>query len=850
MNERHSMGVHAVVPAKACADELSAAGFSLKRYGRRNRRSSFLVAALCRVQRSEDCKMTKPQKTRLRLTKVAVGAAALVLSVALHAQARDFSIPAGNLKAALDAYIAATGQQIVYKADDVKGRESKGAQGAMTPDEALAHLLEGTNLQMRRDPSGAVLVFLAEKGDGLFSTKVTDAVGADGVPIMRVVVTGTPVSHLSDTNRTGTRMDADPMTLPMTVTTVSSELLQQQQAVNLSDAVSNVAGVVDNGSGLFTMRGFTAGMMRNGNLQISGVSPEVPMVSVSRIEVVKGPEAIIAGVSSGYGGVINIITKTPETMPIAEVTGTVGSRGYYEAGVDLNKPLTEDKTLLARVIVSKQGSGKTEAGFDGSDDKYFAPSVTWRHPSTGTELTAQYEYQKRRADPGLSVITNSDTLSSHSRPYRVEPAGDGTETTSNVTTLSFNQRIVKGWDVALKYSNDRKKTNSDVASNEPGSLFGFAYPSIFSFGMLTDGLYVTKTLKAELKGEFSTGPIQHKLLASFDSSHNKISVGQSFTSVYVTDLNTGAVTDLSAVYGPAFGGIPSPRVGGGATPVESDGLLMDQMTWGNLIGLVGFRHIKFDANNPANPNENEFNKGLPSLGLLYRLNPDLSLYASASKGFTPNAGNSGFGGTAIPPEDAKQYEGGIKALMFDRKIAATFSMYRIDQQNVAVPDPLHNQPVCGGTGCYISVPGVKATGAELEVSGEIGNHVEIRTHYTYNVKKADAATEMGVYYARNEGSLWAAYRFSEDPGEGAWIGTNIVARSGRNKDPVFAVQAKNPGQTRIDLNAGFDATHWSLVGGIKNLTNRRLYDMQSGFFGMGTLQQTREVYLTARYNFY
>ena len=82
-------------------------------------------------------------KSPSRAGKLA-GAVAMLLAVAAQGADLNFDIPAGDLKAALDAYIKQTGQQIVYKSDDVKGKTTPGVHGALSEQQALDALLKGT----------------------------------------------------------------------------------------------------------------------------------------------------------------------------------------------------------------------------------------------------------------------------------------------------------------------------------------------------------------------------------------------------------------------------------------------------------------------------------------------------------------------------------------------------------------------------------------------------------------------------------------------------------------------------------------------------------------------------------
>ena len=95
---------------------------------------------------------------------LAGGACVLALATAgmAAAETRDYNVPPGDLIAALDAYARQSGVQIIYKITDVSGVKSRGAQGALSDDEALGMLLEGTNFEVRRDSSGAIA--LAQAG--------------------------------------------------------------------------------------------------------------------------------------------------------------------------------------------------------------------------------------------------------------------------------------------------------------------------------------------------------------------------------------------------------------------------------------------------------------------------------------------------------------------------------------------------------------------------------------------------------------------------------------------------------------------------------------------------------------
>src|SRR5436309_3369023 len=112
----------------------------------------------------------------------------LVLISGAFAQARPMEIPAGDLKSALDIYIRQAGVQLIYKLEDVRGLQTHGAHGTLSPEQALNQLLDGTGLIVQRDSSGAMLV--RQKNAQAASS---GEAAAERSAVETIVVTGTNI---------------------------------------------------------------------------------------------------------------------------------------------------------------------------------------------------------------------------------------------------------------------------------------------------------------------------------------------------------------------------------------------------------------------------------------------------------------------------------------------------------------------------------------------------------------------------------------------------------------------------------------------------------------------------------
>ena len=106
------------------------------------------------------------------------------------------------------------------------------------------------------------------------------------------------------------------MDTPQSVQVIGSEIIEQQQAIRLSDVIKNANGVyVGSARGgaqeSFFSRGYDMGannMFKNGFRYNSGSIPDVS--GLEKVEFLKGGSALLYG-NVAPGGILNLVTKTP-----------------------------------------------------------------------------------------------------------------------------------------------------------------------------------------------------------------------------------------------------------------------------------------------------------------------------------------------------------------------------------------------------------------------------------------------------------------------------------------------------------------------------------------------------------
>ncbi|MBX9848153.1 MAG: TonB-dependent receptor plug domain-containing protein [Rhodocyclaceae bacterium] len=143
---------------------------------------------------------------------------------------------------------------------------------------------------------------------------------------------------------TATKTSTPPKYVPQSIDSVSVERALDYGQNTMAAALSGVAGV-NNASDTrfdnFVIRGFTS----SADLFLDGIRDDAQYVrdlsNVERIEVLKGPGAVLYGRGSG-GGVINRISKQPKDESFGKVNLRAGSYGVRGASVDLNRVINEE----------------------------------------------------------------------------------------------------------------------------------------------------------------------------------------------------------------------------------------------------------------------------------------------------------------------------------------------------------------------------------------------------------------------------------------------------------------------------------------------------------------------------
>ena len=258
-------------------------------------------------------------------------------------------------------------------------------------------------------PKYLIMTLLVTSAPAFSSDENVNKEGLQDQEITRVV--GIKQTLTSNIAQSTMRSEADLSSVPRSVQVINSEVMEQQDASDLSDVVQNVSNVTEHNNfggtrDLFKIRGFEANVYEDGT-RVYGLAQDKAVIEdLESVEVVKGPESVLYG-NMSPGGLINLISKRPTPIAQNQVKVTMDEHGKQRLSVDFSGPANNDGTVLYRLVGVLDDS---ESWRDASDSKqvFIAPSLSWL-VTDDTTLTFSYKYNKEELpfDRGTLAVRNS-----------------------------------------------------------------------------------------------------------------------------------------------------------------------------------------------------------------------------------------------------------------------------------------------------------------------------------------------------------------------------------------------------------------------------------------------------------
>ena len=542
---------------------------------------------------------------------------------------------------------------------------------------------------------------------------------------------------------------------PQPVAIVTHEIIEQQQAKQLSDVLQNVNGLYitssrGNSQDSFGGRGFNFGndnIFKNGARVNSGVFPEVS--GLERVEVLKGGNAMLYG-NVAAGGVVNLITKKPRFDFGGSVGLSVGSWNTYKPTVDFYGPVSD------KIAFRVNGAYETADSFRdvvSSSKYYFNPSILF-NIGEKSQLIVEADYLKNDFTPdfGIGAITNKDgsyainTLLPRNAFVGADWQFQNVEQAT--TGITFNHQFNKVWTLNAvasyqNYTKDYFSTERVVWSYDAADRLNWKRPVNRSYA---EQNYTS--LQVNLNGEIKTGSVNHKILVGTDGDYGTndsysytISQAQYGTNgsvdgtVYLDDPSTWVSGAIPNATRKDRNRIPTQRFGIYAQDyieLSSKFKVLAGLRW-SYIENKDSEKTTFGKENQPVKSEGTVDRAFsPKGGLVYMPNDNLSLFATYTNSFSANTGEDAVTGLALKPSIIDQFEVGMKHNFWNNAVALNLSVYQIDNKNfyqtAEMKDGLPNS-----NSTFKEFAGkMRSQGVELDITGNPYPNLSIIAGASYN----------------------------------------------------------------------------------------------------------------------
>ena len=619
----------------------------------------------------------------------------------------------------------------------------------------------------------------------------------------------------------GTKTETPLIETPQPITVISSDQFISQGAISISDTVKYGASVLANPYGRdtrvdgFNIRGIDALQFRDGMRDIYSYYASITSdpYNFSRVEIVRGPASVLYGQGS-IGGLVNLVSKTPEFQTGGELNLVYGSYNRNEAMGDVNIALADNLAIRA---VARVRDADTYVDHVPDDRVMFAPSIRWQPtPDTDIVLTGLYQEDDTGSTSQFLPIVGTfrpnsvageqlDRDTFVGKPGWDRYAGRSLQGGGSIThNFSDNVRL----SVKARYIDSDLEYNTHYADSysnptDPFSVYGTDGRTIGLYADASDARMNVFSTDNNLQFTFNTGAnIEHKLLVGIDYSWNKVSKRYA-GGVEVVDLYD-IDHDALLTYDPS-----------GPFTTESQKQLgvyvQDQIRFYDRVSVVlGARRDRVTGSSGQKDKATTFRAGI-----IGEIGAGFSPFFSYTESFLPVAGSvQGPGGVPISPYrplTGTQYEAGVK-WQPEPNTLVTATAFKIKERN-RVLYLANNATTQSGE--------LTTKGFEIEASYRLPGNFELLANYGYSKLKSETNTDLD-YMPRHTASIWSAKTFGLPDAAQLRLGAGVVY-NGKSVSTSSVWSIVTPSRTTVDALAEINWQNWRFAINATNLLNNKFY---------------------------
>ncbi|CAI8713057.1 catecholate siderophore receptor [Pseudomonas sp. IT-P74] len=663
------------------------------------------------------------------------------------------------------------------------------------------------------------------------------------------------LSYMPTESRSALKIDAPLRDIPQTVNVVPQSVIKDQGARSMEDVLKNVPGIgLSNGDGQrdqVTIRGFSA----IGDMYVDGIRDDAlyfrDLSNVERVEVIKGPAAVLYGRGSS-GGLINSISKAPNFAPRQEVGVSVDSEGEKRTQFDAGWADQQHGDKAFRVTGALENSDTyRDDGY--TDRKAIAPSAYFKlSDDLELNLGATYLYDKRLIDFGIPAFGDRPVDVDRDKRFgAADPDDDYTRSEVFSFTAGVDYRINDDFTLSntsryYHYDLDRNNTLADSSPTR----------------------FVTAP-NGERLVKLNRGNVQRKEDGWFNQTELKqraVLAGMNHNLLYGVELGR-QVKDQSVfnqsnvarvpVYRDGLVDVPfqaNRQTAKGTNTQDTAGFYVQDMIelapqWKALLGV---RYDVFNQEYADDLTHNELSRTdttwSPRVGLVYQPDQVQSYYVSVSRSYQPSAEMFALSTTNqdLEPEETTNFEIGGKWDLLDNRLALTAALFRLERTNMKTSDPANpTKLVLAGE--------QRTDGLELTASGQLSDKWQVYAGYAFldaEITKSNSFTngvanegQVPTLTPRHSANLWLVRSLTQTWRVG--MGANYV-------DDRYTALDNNvvmPAYTTVDAALLYNEPKWDMALRLRNVFDKDYYASAHGSVDLITPGAPRTLELSTNYRF-
>lgn len=762
----------------------------------------------------------------INITFAVANGALLLPQVAYAASAVPihFSVQTGSLEQGLLTIARQSQQSISFNPTLVAPYQAKPIDGNFTLEQAIVHQLQGTPLSVTTTANGTLTIDAVTTAMPTAAASDLQAAKDSGQTLPTITVLGSADQSEDATvynpsmSSTATRTNLSLQQTAQSVQVVSRKLLDDRQATSVDDALRSVGGVLIQGSNRgeksiyirgFNVTGGSTDGVSNPSSTVNGSSLGYSSIDgLERVEVLKGPQAVLAGNSSPAGSV-NLVRKEPTVDPLRTYKFEVSKYGEVKNAIDLSGPLNDDKTFLYRFNASTMRADHSFPDFNGPHSDYVAPVLAWKTDNTYFKVGAEFN-SVRLPGPAGTVYKNGRIQ--RLPVYRLGDKDNHLSVNSKTSYYELNQNLFEDWSFNSKATYLDSTVNSRLHE-----LYGVSSDGSLTVHELASRQDLNSlSLQNDIRGKFAIGPTTHNILVGYDYQRAKTTSWDLYSGRIYTTANYNDPDSLS------FPTVPDPGYKSYSLNQIQKGLIFqDQIdVWDKLHFQLSAKRAQWVLRSSTSTTGNKnIDKWIPSYGVSYDITPEITVYANLLNSFFSTGTMNTRTKELMPPSTGKSKEIGLKFSLLDDNLSITTAAFHIVQENVAVTD------ISGNT---VGAEGRETKGFDFDLNGQILPGWNITASYTFAQPKDPDRTSLTGYSGKitgqpkHTGNIWTTYELQEGrfQGLGAGIGVQAASKTVNGSTNNYFNMG---GWAQTDASVFYHQPKYTVTLGMDNIFDRDLY---------------------------